>query len=756
MLLDKNHKNWRVRRDGAEKVTGELRYLTDLSDSTMLIGKIVRAGIPHAKIKAIDVSKAEALEGVKAILTFRDVPGLNGYGINQPDQPVFCHDVVRYEGDAIAAIAAIDEKVAEAAAALIEVTYDMLAIIDSPEAALEPDSPKLHPGGNILHQTDYTKGDVETMFAGCAYIVEEVYMTPRQMHAYMETEGGLFIPEENGYLTVYAPTQHGYKDRMQLSRILGCEEEKIRIISSPIGGSFGGKDELNVQPYGALLALRCGVPVKVHQSRQDSVKAGLKRHPMKIKMKTGMDSNGKLVAHSVDILSDTGAYSTMGAPVLNFATEHAIGPYSIPNVKVNGTVVYTNNGLSGEFRGFGGNQVIFALEGQMDRLAEMISIDAWELRGRNLRASDDLGPLGQKVIPTIGPDQVWEAAMQSKLWNKTVSSEWNATTPWIKRGVGAAIAMHGSGLGYGIPDHAGGLIRLNNQGQIEVAFGHEEFGQGLIPTLEIMLLDHFNCEPEDLSIMIGDTDLVPQSGSSTASRTTNMVWQSLNRLKGPFLEAMYEYVGKVCAVPLDQLEIGRKGVWIKDSDRVISFAEMVQNGQTFEFNTQFHYPVTPDPIIGAHYLYSSIAAIVEVEVNELTGMVRVIAIDHAVAAGPVMNPMGYVGQIEGGSIMAMGFTLTEDAIINDGSYVTKNFDTYLIPSIYDVPEDQHVEAIEELPDGDVFGPRGVGEIGSVALAPAIVSAVHKATGKWVKKLPISPEELIESPFSVKKRREEKV
>ena len=259
----------------------------------------------------------------------------------------------------------------------------------------------------------------------------------------METEGGLFIPEDNGRLTVYSATQHGLMDRKQLSRILALPETDIRVISSPIGGSFGGKDELNVQPYGALLALRTRRPVRMHNSRAESVRAGLKRHPMKITMKTGCDSEGKIMAHQVKIISDTGAYATLGAEVLNFATEHVVGPYMIDHVDVEGFAVYTNNGVSGEFRGFGGNQAIFALEGQIDRLAELLQIEPWEMRRRNIRKYGDLGPLGQEIAQTDGAYQVWEALASSPLMAATSAAgdKVSSAEPWIVTGIGAAIAI---------------------------------------------------------------------------------------------------------------------------------------------------------------------------------------------------------------------------------------------------------------------------------------------------------------------------
>jgi xanthine dehydrogenase D subunit len=754
MTKETGGSRWRIRPDGPDKVTGTLKFLTDLEAPNMLYGKVLRSPHAHALILSINTDRARQLKGVYSVITCADVPGMNSFGIAYPDQPVFCENHARYVGDAIAAVAAESEEIAEQALGLIEVEYQPLPVVDDPDKALDKEAPKLHPRGNILHRTDYKRGDVEQAFTECKYVSENTYDTPRQMHTYMETEGGLFVPEEDGRLTVYAPTQHGYKDRMQLSRILAMPESDIRVVSSPIGGSFGGKDELNVQPYGSLLALACGRSVKMHNSRWESVRAGIKRHPMKIYMKTGVDEEGRILAHQVRIISDTGAYATLGAEVLNFATEHAIGPYRISHVDVEGIAVYTNNGVSGEFRGFGGNQVIFALEGQLDRLAEAMGMDPWEFRRMNLRKTDDIGPLGQRIVATDGARQVWEAAEASTLWRKRLDQ--TTEDPWIRIGTGAAIAMHGAGLGFGIPDPAGGRLSLGKDGKIEAAFGYEEVGQGLLASLEMMLQDVLGCDAQDLRLVIGDTDLVPSSGSSTASRSTSMMWMALQRMKSPFLGQLLRAASEITGHPVERLKSGPAGIWLKDSTTkpLITYKEMAAHDVRLpSVHTEFHYPTTPDAILGGHYLYTYASVVVKVMVNLLTGRVKVLDQYHAVAAGPVINPQGYLGQIEGGSIMALGFTLSENAIMESGQHVTKNLDTYLIPTISDIHGGFELHAIEELPEGDPYGPRGVGEVGSVALAPAIASAIYQAVGKRVSKLPISPEELQQTfyPEGVEKR-----
>ncbi|QYR19068.1 xanthine dehydrogenase subunit D [Paenibacillus sp. sptzw28] len=755
MLLNRSSsgERWRVRPDGPGKVTGKLSYLTDMTAAGMLFGSVLRSPHPHARLLAIHTGNAKRLKGVHAVLTHEDVPGLNAFGIAIQDQPVFCTDRVRYVGDAVAAVAAESAELAEYALSLIEVDYEVLPVIDDPARATDDGMPMLHPHGNVLHRTGYRDGDIEAGFSASRHIVEETYVLPRQMHTYMETEGGLFVPGEDGRLTVYAPTQHGFLDRLQLSRITALPESEIRVISSPIGGSFGGKDELNVQPYGALLALYTKLPVKIHNSRWESMRSGLKRHPMTIRMKTGIDAEGRILAHQVRITADTGPYATLGAEVLNFATEHVLGPYRYGNTDVSSISVYTNNGMSGEFRGFGGNQALFALEGQMDRLAETIGMDSWQFRRLNLKNSGEPGPFGQPIARTDGASQVWNALADATIWKEKAKDSNCSREPWIQTGVGAAFIMHGSGLGVGIPDPAGGRLTLAPDGKIEAAFSYEEFGQGLLATLELMLIEQFGFAAEDLRLVIGDTDAVPNSGSSTASRATSMMWKSLQNLRPIFTKRLLDCAEVMLGIPASQLQVGPGGIREGNNPTKLlaSYHQLaIASDQPITSETEFHFPTSPVNRIGAHFIYTFAAAAVKVEVNTLTGRVRVLDQFHTVAAGPVMNPQGYLGQIEGGSSMALGYTLTEEALMAGGQYLTKNLDTYLIPTLSDVRGRLEVLPIEELPEGDEYGPRGIGEIGSVGLAPAIISAVHDAVGKWVCKLPIDPAELQERPSFAKK------
>lgn len=732
---------WRPQLDGVAKVTGGLKYLTDLSFPGMLFGKILRSSHPHAVIESIDTASAARLPGVHALLTHRDVPGMNRFGMVIPDQPVFCEDRVRFIGDAICAVAADTVEVAEQALRLVNVVYRPLSVVTDMEAALTSTAPRLHPHGNVLHRAHYAQGDVGQAMAACTVVVEETYETPRQMHAYLETEGGVVVPEADGGMTVYMGSQHGYRDRQQLSRILALPEDRIRVVSSPMGGSFGGKDELNVQPHAALLALATGRPVKIQQTRAESVRAGLKRHPMRIRMRTGANADGRILAHEVSIVADTGAYASLGPAVLDFAVEHATGPYVIPNVDVDGVCVYTNNGVAGEFRGFGGNQVTFALEGQVARLAARLGVDAVAIRHRNLRQADDPGPLGQRIAPTDGAADVLRAI-------RHIPRAEGPQHPWKRYGSGLALAMHGSGLGFGRPDPAGGRLELAADGKIEVSFGFEEVGQGVLTVIEQLVTAELGCAAADLRIRIGDTAVVPVSGSTTASRATSVIYQSIRRLKTSWEAQLLAQAAHRVEISLARLKLGHGGIWDRQHPNadgpLLTYRQLAEllGPKLPRVEATFSFPTTPDAVVGAHYLYAFAAVVAHVEVDLLTGSVRVQGLSQAVSAGPVINPLGYAGQIEGGGAMGLGFALMEDAPMSAGHYQVANFDTYLIPTLADVPWTVAVDAVESLAPDDGYGPRGVGEIGTIAVAPAIAAAVHDAIGHFVRRLPISAEEIV--------------
>ena len=738
---------WRMRPDVTAKVEGSFTYLTDIRKPDMLVGRVLRARYPHARILGIDTSEAEALPGVYAVVTHRDVKGLNGYGIVISDQPAFCADKVRYVGDAVAAVAAESEELAEQALALIHVDYEVLPVVDDTERALAPGAPLVHEGGNLLADLGLERGKVDEAFARAAHIVEDVYVTPRQMHAFMETEGGYAEPTSDGGLLVCVAGQHGYRDRMQLARILDMNEERIRIVSSPSGGAFGGKDELTVQPALALLALKAGRPVRMQLDRWESVLSGTKRQPMRIRMRTACDAEGYLIAQEVDAIADGGAYASLGASVVETALEHVTGAYRIANVRSRGRLAYTNNGFGGAFRGFGCNEMLFAVESQIGRLAEKAGLDPVSFRVRNLRHPGDIGYLGQVVAPSDRGRETLAAAAASDLWarERGVSADGRKVI-----GVGLAVALQGSGLGSAIGDSGAARLSLAADGKIEAAFGAEEIGQGVLALIQESVARVLGCERDDVRPVIGDTAKTVDSGSTTASRMTYVVWRSASET-GPALGAkLLVAAAKELGKQPEELAIGAGGFYdvrrnVPDVP-LLGFATLAQSLDDAErpvAECNFAFPVSHGTVEGnARFLHCHSAVLARVAVDRVTGMVEVLDLDQHTAAGPVMDVANYSGQIEGGGVQGLGFTLTEDTLIEGGAFTSRNFDSYMVPMIADAPVNMRVFAMEELDADDPYGPRGVGELGISAVSPAIAAAVADAVGVWVAEAPFSPEKIL--------------
>ncbi|MRI53623.1 aldehyde oxidase [Methylobacterium sp. DB1607] len=748
---------WHRRPDIADKVHGRLAYLTDARAPGMLVGRILRAGRPHARILSIDTAEAEALPGVAAVVTHRDVPGLNAYGIMVQDQPALCGERVRYVGDAVAAVAAVDEATAEAALALIRVAYAPLPVLDSPEAALAPGAPPLHPEGNLRREVRVARGDIESAFAACAHVVEDTYVTPRQMHGFLETEGGWAMMEADGSLTIRVGGQHGARDRLQIARILGWPEARVRVVTSPTGGAFGGKDELTVQPALALLAVKTGRAVRLHLGRSESVAAGIKRNPMRIRMRTGCDAEGRLLAVSVELTADGGAYASLSPAVIETALEHCCGPYIVPNVAGVARLVATNNGTCGAFRGFGANEMTYAIECQVGRLAQAVGCDPVTLRRRNLRAPGSPGFFGQTVGPSERLAEMLDAAAASPLWSAGQGQEQGQESePAV--GVGLALNYQGNGLGSLPEDRAAVELRLAADGAIEALYGLDEIGQGLQAAIRSAVAARLGVDRAEIRPVIGDTGRTPDSGSTTASRGTFVVWEGARRTAPAFARALLDAAAqRLGRRPQGEapdgsgsadLALGPGGIREARSNSgrpLLGFAELAAGLPPEALprsRAAFDFPKADYVAGNARYLFAFGATLARVAVDRVTGEVRVLDLHQHTAAGPVLDAAAYLGQIEGGGVQGLGFTLTEDARMEAGRYAASNLDGYLMPTIADAPERSRVLALEDLDLGDPYGPRGIGELGIGAVTPAIAAAVADAVGHWPGAAPFSPETLL--------------
>lgn len=738
---------WHVRPDERDKVEARLTYLTDMRRPDMLVGRILRAGIAHARIVGIDTARAEALPGVAAVVTHRDIKGGNGFGIVVQDQPALCHDKVRYVGDAVAAVAAVDAEVAARALALIDVAYEPLPVVDDMEAALCASAEPVHAGGNLQRELGLERGDVATAFGDAVHVVEAIYETPRQMHGFMETEGGYAFVDGEGTLTICAGGQHGRRDRLQLARILGLPEERIRVVTSPTGGAFGGKDELTVQPALALLALKSGRCVRLQLERSESVAAGTKSNPMRIRMKTACDADGRLLAQEVDLLADAGAYASLSPAVVETALEHACGPYVVANVCTRGRLAYTNNGTGGALRGFGCNQMTFAVECQMDRLAAACGLDPVSMRERNLRRPRSPGYLGQTVAPTERLAEMLDAAAADPVWRMPRGASADGSE-YI--GVGMGLGHQGNGLGTLPDDPGGGILSLAADGAIEAAFGLDEMGQGMLAAIRSAVAAALGCGADDVRPVIGDTGATPESGSTTACRSTYVVWRAAREMAPRLAEDIVAAGARITGRPASLLAVAPGGLVERGSNSgglLLTFPDLARRlapAQLPRSECSFEFPKSDYFKGNARLIFAFGATLARVAVDRVTGQIRVLDLNQHTAAGPMLDHATYLGQIEGGGVQGLGFTLTENAVLRDGAYVTGNLDSYMLPGIHDAPRSMASFALESLEADDSFGPRGIGELAIASVAPAIANAVADAIGVWPERAPVDPERILEA------------
>ena len=732
-----------ARIDAEGKACGTTRYMSDLSFPGMLYAAFVRSRYPHALIKRVDTTRALQLAGVEAVLTAADVPGFNGFGIADPDQPVICGDKVRYMGDTVALVAATSERIAQEAAALVDVDYEVLPVVDDPIEALKPDAPKVHEKGNVCLHTLITKGDVEQGLREADLVIEHEYRTPRQAHVPLETESGVAVPEADGSLSIYAGSQYAYRDQLQVARILGMNPRMIRVYSNPVGGGFGGKDELTIQGGIALLAMKTGKPVKVVLSREESLVSGWKRHPFIVRIRTGFRRDGTLVANDVLCYEDKGAYSSLGGPVLNLALEHASSLYRVPNTRHEGWAVFTNNGACGAFRGFGVPQVLFALESTMDEAAEKLGLDRVDIRRRNALHQGEVSPIGHTLRTGVSMDLVLDGIERSDLWQHR-DAYTKVDSPWLRRGVALAVAPQGAGLGVGIPDYGGAYLDLERDGTFTVRIGLVEYGQGTHTGFVQMAAGLLHVPTSRIRLVAGQTEGTVDAGPATASR-------SMYTASNAIAAAFHDFCAKVAAAVDTKYHTG-SGTACEARDRgmatAVGFRTYEELGQEFAGDAPlrgegyFVWPTADKEIPGAaglpHWIYSFAAQAALVEVNTLTGETRLLRVATAIDTGHTVNPQLVEAQIDGGVAQGEGFALFEDTIIEKGQTRTRNFSTYIIPTTRDVPE--HEYHILENPEGtSALGVRGIGEVVMVPIIPAIALAIHDATGIWVRQLPATPE-----------------
>jgi CO/xanthine dehydrogenase Mo-binding subunit len=734
-----------VREDARGKATGATRYMTDLEFPGMLWGKIVRAGIPHARIKKIDTGEAEKMPGVVAVITHRDVPGVNGYGIAVPDQPVFCDRKVRYEGDPVAGIVAETRRAAAAAAEKIRIEFEELAAVFDPRDALAAGAPEVHDAGNLLLEARVTNGDPDRAFAEADIVVEREYFTPMQFPVFLEVEGGV-AEYKDGRLTMWVGSQYPTQDQRELSLVLGIPPEQIRIVSNPVGGAFGGKDDLTIQAQLAVMAYKTGRPVKLVLTREESNRTGWKRHPMFITMKTAATGDGILLANRVTIVSDTGAYAGLGGAVLSNAIGHACGAYRVPNVEITGYCAYTTKAPCSAMRGFGVPQITFAIESQMDIIAAQTGVDPLSLRLKNSLVTGDKGPFGNTMALSMGIVPTLKRAGKTPLWQNRDDIRKNVSRPWKRRGIGLATSIKGVGLGRGLPDYSAADIALTAAGDFVVGIGCPDIGQGNHIAFAQMAAESLSCPLERVRVVLGDSSCTPDSGITAASRTIYAAGNALLLAAEEVKRQLKRFAAGHWGVDAGEVEF--EEYCIRHGGREMTVAELAalaaQQGLAIKGSGFFDMPIADVGIEGLRgvpsVLFGVTTQIALVEVDLKTGGVDVLESVCIPDAGRIVNIQGLEGQAEGGTVMGMGFALMEKAGFRNGRIVTDNYDTYLIPTSLDCP-DIGVQPVEVIEATGPFGAKGIAEALSTPITPAIINAIADATGFRITELPATMEKV---------------
>ena len=717
------------RVDALGKVTGKTPYSGDLSMPGMLFMKILFAERPHARVKSIETSRAEAAPGVAAVYTAKDVP-VNEYGLQIPDQPVLCGpgaskpytDIVRFVGDQVAVVVAETEAQAAAAVKLIKVEYEELPVLSDPVAAMQPDAPRLHPDrgdSNTCVHYRIRKGDVENAFAKADVIVTGEYRTPAQEHAYLQPEAGLSYIDEEGRIAVVCAGQWTHADRASIVHALNLPEEQIRVIYPAIGGAFGGREDLSVQVVLALATMKLKRPVKIIWSRRESIIGHAKRHSVLLRAKWGATKDGKLVAAENEIIGDAGAYMYTTNKVLGNSTITSTGPYFIPNVRTDVYGVYTNNIPGAAFRGFGAPQALYMAELQMNKLAEKLGMDPVEFRLKNALRDGDTLDVGTPAPVPVSIVQVIEAARDKFGWSvdRGPQTEDRATVrrlPSTIRGRGFAAGFKNVGFSFGYQENCWAKVEIHGNGQIERAVVHHagaEVGQGTHTVMIQMAAEVLGIPADKVELLTSDSAKQQNSGSASASRMTFMAG---NAIKGEAEAALEKWK-------------------LEERPAIAEFKYLAPLTTHMDEETGYSMP-------NFAYAYSAQAA--EVEVDTETGQVRVLRIVAADDVGKAINPDLVVGQIEGAVVQAQGYAITEDFKTVDGRVLTDQLSTYLLPTILDIPERVEPVLVEAPDPNGPWGARGMGELPFLPTAPAIAAAIHDATGVWINEFPFTPERVL--------------
>jgi len=737
------------RHDARDKVAAATAYAADWALPGMLHAAVLRSPYPSARILKLDTARAVALPGVAVVLTAKDVPR-NTLATDVPGQTttvgplratlhVLAEDRVRHQGEPVALVAAETLEQARAAVEAIDVEYERTPGVFTPEAALAPGAPRVHDTGNLLAQWRIARGDVATALARAAVVVEGEYTTQLVDAAYLEPESGVAWIDSDGVITIRLSTQviEHFRD---VAEVLQVPQNRVRVIGTYLGGGFGGKEDVTVEVYLGLLALKTGRPVKMVWTRQESLLARAKRHPYRMRYRTGAAATGEIVAQQIELLGDAGAYAYLSALVLLYSTVTAGGPYRVPNVEVQARVAYTNNPPTSAMRGFGGMQTVFAYESQLDRVARALGMDPVEIRRVNaLRRGDSL-PVGQVVETHVALPELCEQAWAA------LGPPTPPRAPHVRVGRGLACNLQPYGRIVWLHDWSSAWVGFEMDGSLVVRCGVPDVGGGQASSLCQIAAEILGVSLERVSVHISDSALTPLAGTTTASRqlymSGNAVLKASRELREQLLGVAVTMLGADAGAltMADDLVRGPGGRTLALPDLLRQCARAgVPRGHLAVYNAPAGEPVdlaTGSGKVFPDYTYGAHAA--EVEVDTETGVVRLLRYAAAHDVGRAINPQSVEGQIQGGAVQGLGYGLMEEVVVEDGINLTTSFATYLIPTAADVPDVEPV-VVESGEGLGPFNARGIGEPPIGPPAAAVANAIADATGARLTRLPITAE-----------------
>ncbi len=719
--------------DAVNKVTGRLKYLSDMQLPDLAYGKILYSPHAHARIKAIDASQALALPGVLAVATCFNTPQIKYNSAlrferhNIPADEMIFAPVVRFVGDRVAAVAAISPGIAAKAISLIKVDYEVLPAVFESETALRPESPQIQPGGNLVAEIKAEAGNLAEGMAASDYVFTDKLCTPRPSPLALEPHACIANYEEDDKLTVWSTTQNIFAYRILLAQIFSLSQHKVRVIKPPVGGGFGGKLEMTIEPVAAALSKLCRRPVKIELSRQETFFATRIRHSAVIEIKTGVRKDGTMLAQDIKVIANTGAYTSSALNVLGAMSDKAFKQYRIPNLRYLGYPVLTNTPVAGAMRGYGSPQLVLAREVHLDRIAKALQIDPVDFRRRNLVRPGDANPRNGGSLGSCHPLDCLELAAKKFGWYK-----WKAPSlpAHKKRGIGVAVGLHGNGV---YPVHADittVTLKLNEDGSGIIYTGAQDLGQGLTTIILQIACDTLGMRLEDWTLVDADTETTSWDLGTYASRGAWVAGQAVKSCAGIIAAKIKEKAGQVLNAAPGELTLSQGE--IRGPNGVLALRDVVwkmQQEDGRELIASYSQMSSFNPVsYGANFA--------EVEVDLAQKTIKVLRMAAAYDVGKAINPMLVEGQIEGGIQMGIGYALSEDVKLDaSGKVVNASLKQYITPRAEDMPRLDVLLVDNEAEQGNL-GAKSIGECATVPVAPAIVNAVVNALGKDIDIFPI--------------------